>query len=137
MHAWRLAIKPGRPVGFGLYNNCPIIGLPGNPAAAFITFLMLAIPILKQVSGQKIEKYNLIPITSNFHYSKKKGRREFVRVKMVNKKNKLSLLKFPKVGAGILTSATWSTGIGILNENIVKIKPGDKIDYLSYNEIIN
>ena len=24
MHAWRLAIKPGRPVGFGLYNNCPI-----------------------------------------------------------------------------------------------------------------
>ena len=137
MHAWRLAIKPGRPVGFGLYNNCPIIGLPGNPAAAFITFLMLAVPILKQVSGQKIEKYNLIPITSNFHYSKKKGRREFVRVKMVNKKNKLSLLKFPKVGAGILTSATWSTGIGILNENIVKIKPGDKIDYLSYNEIID
>ena len=62
---------------------------------------------------------------------------EFVRVKMVNKKNKLSLLKFPKVGAGILTSATWSTGIGILNENIVKIKPGDKIDYLSYNEIID
>ena len=55
----------------------------------------------------------------------------------LNKKNKLSLLKFPKVGAGILTSATWSTGIGILNENIVKIKPGDKIDYLSYNEIIN
>ena len=98
---------------------------------------MLAVPILKQVSGQKIEKYNLIPITSNFHYSKKKGRREFVRVKMVNKKNKISLLKFPKVGAGILTSATWSTGIGILNENIVKIKPGDKIDYLSYNEIIN
>ena len=98
---------------------------------------MLAVPILKQVSGQKIEKYNLTPITSNFHYSKKKGRREFVRVKMLNKKNKLSLLKFPKVGAGILTSATWSTGIAILNENIEKIKPGDKIDYLSYNEIIN
>ena len=56
---------------------------------------------------------------------------------MVNNKNKISLLKFPKVGAGILTSATWSTGIGILNENIVKIKPGDKIDYLSYNEIID
>ena len=82
---------------------------------------MLAVPILKQVSGQKIEKYNLIPITSNFHYSKKKGRREFVRVKMVNKKNKLSLLKFPKVGAGILTSATWSTGIAIPVDQVAEV----------------
>ena len=72
MHAWRLAIKPGRPVGFGLYNNCPIIGLPGNPAAAFITFLMLAIPILKQVSGQKIEKYRIHPNASKTCLNMKK-----------------------------------------------------------------
>jgi len=137
IHAWRLAIKPGRPVGFGTYNNCPIIGLPGNPAAAFITFLMIATPILKQMSGQLIKKYNVIPIASNFHYSKKRGRKEFIRVKLINKKGKLTMEKFPKSGAGILTSATWSTGIGILDENIEKIKPNDKINYLSYNEIID
>ena len=137
IHAWRLAIKPGRPVGFGTYNNCPIIGLPGNPAAAFITFLMIATPILKQMSGQLLKKYNVIPIASNFHYSKKRGRKEFIRVKLINKKGKLTMEKFPKSGAGILTSATWSTGIGILDENIEKIKPYDKINYLSYNEIIN
>lgn len=136
IHAWRLSIKPGRPVGFGIYNNCPIIGLPGNPAAAFVTFLMVAIPILKKMSGQLIDKYNLIPITSDFHYTKKKGRKEFIRVKIVNKNNKLTMLKFPKVGAGILTSATWATGMGILDENIEVIKPGDQINYLSFNEIL-
>jgi molybdopterin molybdotransferase len=137
MHAWRLAIKPGRPVGFGTYNKCSIIGLPGNPAAAFVTFLMVAMPILKQISGQLNNKYNVIPITSNFHYSKKKGRKEFIRVKIIHKNNKLTMLKFSKVGAGILTSATWATGIGILDENIEKIKPGDKVNYLSFNEIIS
>ncbi|MFP6778767.1 MAG: molybdopterin molybdotransferase MoeA [Alphaproteobacteria bacterium] len=137
IYAWRLAIKPGRPVGFGKFNKCPIIGLPGNPAAAFITFLVVAIPILKQMSGQILNKYNLIPIISDFYYTKKRGRKEFIRVKLINKKNKLTMQKFPRAGAGILTSATWSSGIGILNEKVVEIKPGDKIDYLSYNEIIN
>ena len=137
IYAWRLAIKPGRPVGFGMFNKCPIIGLPGNPAAAFITFLVVAIPILKQMSGQIVNKYNLIPITGDFYYTKKKGRKEFIRVKLINKKNKLTLQKFPKAGAGILTSTTWSSGIGILDEKVEEIKPGDKINYLSYNEILN
>ena len=137
IYAWRLAIKPGRPVGFGMFNKCPIIGLPGNPAAAFITFLVVAIPILKQMSGQLVNKYNLIPITSDFYYTKKKGRKEFIRVKLINKKNKLTAQKFPKAGAGILTSTTWSSGIGILDEKVEEIKPGDKIDYLSFNEILN
>lgn len=137
IYAWRLAIKPGRPVGFGMFNKCPIIGLPGNPAAAFITFLVVAIPILKQMSGQIFNKYNLIPITGDFYYTKKKGRKEFIRVKLINKKNKLTLQKFPKAGAGILTSTTWSSGIGILDEKVEEIKPGDKINYLSYNEILN
>jgi len=137
IYAWRLAIKPGRPVGFGMFNKCPIIGLPGNPAAAFITFLVVAIPILKQMSGQLVNKYNLIPITSDFYYTKKKGRKEFIRVKLINKKNKLTAQKFPKAGAGILTSTTWSSGIGILDEKVEEIKPGDKINYLSFNEILN
>jgi molybdopterin molybdotransferase len=137
IYAWRLAIKPGRPVGFGMFNKCPIIGLPGNPAAAFITFLVVAIPILKQMSGQLVNKYNLIPISSDFYYTKKKGRKEFIRVKLINKKNKLTAQKFPKAGAGILTSTTWSSGIGILDEKVEEIKPGDKINYLSFNEILN
>tara|TARA_Y100001936_G_C16093503_1_gene689043 strand:- start:10382 stop:11632 length:1251 start_codon:yes stop_codon:yes gene_type:complete len=137
IHAWRLSIKPGRPVGYGIYNKCPIIGLPGNPGAAFVTFLMVALPILKKMSGQLLNKYNIVPIISDFNYSKKKGRKEFIRVKIINKNNKLTMSKFPKVGAGILTSATWATGLGILDEDIEKIIPGDKINYLSFNEIIN
>ena len=35
---WRLAIKPGRPVAMGVMNGTPLVGLPGNPVAVFVTF---------------------------------------------------------------------------------------------------
>ncbi|HYU13412.1 MAG TPA: molybdopterin molybdotransferase MoeA, partial [Stellaceae bacterium] len=42
---WRLAIKPGRPVALGQVNGVPLIGLPGNPVAAALTFAILARPL--------------------------------------------------------------------------------------------
>ena len=137
IHVWRLAIKPGRPVGFGNYNKIPILGLPGNPAAAFVTFLMIGIPILKKISGQATIKNNYIPINVNFTHRKKTGRKEFLRVQLAHKANKLILNKFHKEGAGILSSASWATGLGIIEDNIENIKLNDKINYISLNELLS
>jgi len=137
MHVWRLAIKPGRPVGFGNYNKTPILGLPGNPAAAFVTFLMLGIPILKQISGHKLIKNNYIPIKINFEHKKKPGRKEFLRVKLSNKDNRLILKKFHKEGAGILSSTSWATGLGIIDDDIEELKEHDTINYISFSELLS
>ena len=137
MHVWRLAIKPGRPVGFGKYNKTPILGLPGNPAATFVTFLMLGIPILKKMSGQKLNKNNYIPIKVNFNHTKKAGRKEFLRVRLSYKDNNLILNKFNKEGAGILSSTSWATGLGIIDEDIEILKKHDKINYISLSELLS
>ena len=50
---WRLAIKPGRPFAFGEINKTPFIGLPGNPVASIVTFLMLVVDYVKILSGDK------------------------------------------------------------------------------------
>ena len=137
MHVWRLAIKPGRPVGFGIYNQTPILGLPGNPAAVFVTFLMLGIPILKLMSGHKLLKNSYIPVKINFEHKKKLGRKEFLRVQLESKGNSLILNKFHKEGAGILSSASWATGLGIIDDNIKEVKKQDTINYISLNELLN
>ena len=58
---WRLALKPGRPFAFGKIENTPFIGLPGNPVAAIVTFLMLVTDYLRKFSGvykfEKLEEY--------------------------------------------------------------------------------
>ena len=48
---WRVAIKPGKPVLFGLLEDKPFLGLPGNPASTAMTFELFARPALKKMSG--------------------------------------------------------------------------------------
>ncbi len=49
---WKVAIKPGKPVLFGLLDNKPVFGLPGNPAATAATFELFARPALHLLAGQ-------------------------------------------------------------------------------------
>ena len=72
LNFWRLAVKPGRPIAFGLLRNKPFIGLPGNPVAAIVTFLMLITDYLKQLSGNR-NLENIEVSTSKF-YNEKKSR---------------------------------------------------------------
>lgn len=48
---WKVAIKPGKPVLFGLFNGLPVFGLPGNPAAAAATFELFVRPALRRLAG--------------------------------------------------------------------------------------
>ena len=41
VYLWRLAIKPGRPIALGQVGNTAFIGLPGNPVAAMVTFMVI------------------------------------------------------------------------------------------------
>lgn len=56
LHAWQVAIKPGKPFFLGQLEQLPVFGLPGNPASAFVSFLLLVLPALWQLAG-----YNPLP----------------------------------------------------------------------------
>ncbi|MEQ9361513.1 MAG: molybdopterin molybdotransferase MoeA, partial [Rhodospirillales bacterium] len=51
IHYWRLAIKPGRPVALGQVGDTAFVGLPGNPVAAMVTFMLIARPLIMMLSG--------------------------------------------------------------------------------------
>ena len=91
IYFWRLSIKPGRPFVFGKVGKVPFIGLPGNPVAAIITFFMLVIFYVKKLSG--IKDYEIICryLPCDFDVKKKKGRTEWVRGSIINKKRKIVL----------------------------------------------
>lgn len=50
---WKVAIKPGRPFVFGRMGPKLLLGLPGNPVSAFVTFLLLARPVLLRWQGAR------------------------------------------------------------------------------------
>jgi molybdopterin molybdotransferase len=49
---WKVAIKPGKPLLFGMLGTRPYFGLPGNPGATAATFELFAKPAMKRLAGQ-------------------------------------------------------------------------------------
>jgi molybdopterin molybdotransferase len=50
---WKVAIKPGKPFVFGRLGRKLLFGVPGNPASAFVTFLLLVRPAITRWQGAK------------------------------------------------------------------------------------
>ena len=48
---WKVAIKPGKPLGFGYIGDCATFGLPGNPASTWVTFELFVRPALARMQG--------------------------------------------------------------------------------------
>lgn len=127
---WRLAIKPGRPVAVGLVHGTPFVGLPGNPVAVYVTLLFVVRPLLARLGGASSEAPLPWPVRSAFAYRKKAGRREFVRVCLARTADGgLEARKFPRDGAGVLTSLTGSDGLVELPDTATAVAPGDGLAY--------
>jgi len=136
LHFWRLAIKPGRPVALGQIGAVPLIGLPGNPVAALVTFVVLARPLIFKLAGAAPSAPRLFSIRAGFAYRKKPGRREYVRASLQRDGNDLVAVKYPRDGAGILSSITQSEGLVIINEETSDLAPGMTVDFLPFSEVI-
>jgi molybdopterin molybdotransferase len=136
LHFWRLAIKPGRPVALGQIGGVPLIGLPGNPVAALVTFVVVARPLILKLAGAAASAPRLFPVRAGFAYRKKPGRREYVRASLQREGGDLVAVKYARDGAGILSSITRSEGLVIVDEETSELVPGMLVDFLPYAEVI-
>jgi molybdopterin molybdotransferase len=129
---WRLAIKPGRPAAMGVIGGVPVVGLPGNPVAAVVTFLHLARPLVLRLAGAAQEKLPRFAARAAFSYRKKAGRREYVRVRLDQGLPLPAATKFEREGAGLLTSLTECDAFAELAEDVLAVAPGDTVPVLPF-----
>jgi len=136
---WRVAIKPGRPVAMGVVPGGPpghaaaFAGLPGNPAAVYVTFVRVVWPLLLRLAGAAPRQPIALPVRATFAYRKRKGRREYVRVTLRRAADgAVEAVKFPRDGAGVITSLTETDGLVELREEETQIAPGTIVGFLSY-----
>ena len=124
LHFWRLAIKPGRPIAMGQIDAegraVPIFGLPGNPVAALVTFLRVARPMILRLMGAS----DVAPLVFR------------VRARLVpDGAGGLQARKFPREGAGILSSLVQADGLVEIPEDVTRLAPGSTVDFLPFNEL--
>jgi molybdopterin molybdotransferase len=134
---WRMAIKPGRPVAMGIIGGTPLIGLPGNPVASFVTFVHVVRPTVLALAGATQQPLVPMPVRAAFAYKKKIARREYVRVSLRRAPDGvLEVSKFPREGAGLLSSLVDTDGLVELGEEITLVEPGQTVGFLSYASLM-
>jgi molybdopterin molybdotransferase len=136
LHFWRLAIKPGRPVALGQVGGVPLIGLPGNPVAVVVTFAVLARPLILKLAGAAASVPRLFTVRAGFAYRKKPGRREYLRAQLERDGDHLVAVKYPRDGAGILSSIVQSDGLVVLDEATGGLEAGTVVDFLPFSEVL-
>ena len=128
-----MAIKPGRPVAMGVIDGTPLIGLPGNPVASFVTFVHVVRPTVLALAGAAPQPLMPMPVRAAFSYKKKIARREYVRVHLrKGADGVLEAAKFPREGAGLLSSLVDTDGLVELGEDVTEVEPGQIVGFLSY-----
>jgi molybdopterin molybdotransferase len=141
---WRLAIKPGRPVAMGVIPgatraaDAAFVGLPGNPAAVYVTFARVVRPLLLRLAGAQSAPLVPMPVRAAFAYRKKAGRREYVRVRLTRAPDgAVAAAKHAQDGAGVITSLTETDGLIELLEEATEIAPGASVGFLSYAALVS
>ena len=128
---WRIAMKPGRPLAFGVVQKASFIGLPGNPVSSFVTFLIFVRPFLLRTQGMAAVEPRAIQARADFDWPEPDARREFLRVKW-NAQGGLDL--YPTQDSAVLTSTAWADGL-LDNPPGQAIRRGDLVRFLPYSEL--
>lgn len=130
LSSWRIALKPGRPLALAMWNDVPVIGLPGNPVAAMVCALIFARPAMTALSGAGWTEPVGFDVPAAFSKSKKPGRREYLRARL-NENGAVEV--FRSEGSGRISSLSWATGLVELPDAATKVEPGTLVRFLPYS----
>lgn len=127
---WRIAVKPGRPLALGMWEGCPVFGLPGNPVAAFVCSVIFAGPSLRLLAGSGWHMPNGFTVPAAFEKRKKEGRREYLRARL----GENGVEVFPSEGSGRVTSIAWADGLVELSDEAQEITHGSPVRYIPFSQ---
>ncbi len=135
LHSWQIAIKPGRPMAFGQIGDCVFLGLPGNPVAVFVCFLLYVRPVLVTLGGGEWPEPTRYPLKTAFSVDKKKtGRREFWRASLTETEDGLRVSKFPRDGSGLISSLRAADGLIEIDEDADHVAEGQTVSFIPFTE---
>lgn len=133
---WRLALKPGKPLAFGRIGKTPMMGLPGNPAAVLVTFLILAAPLIRQLQGRPARPATPVRLPAAFAVERSSPRREFVRARRVDIDGQSWLEAHPNQSSGMLSSACWAEGLAVVPEH-TRVDRGDTLAFYTFTDLLD
>ncbi len=124
---WQVAMQPGRPLAVGQIGGSHFFGLPGNPVASMLTFLLFVRPALWKLAGRREWFPQQFTAVATEPMRKKSGRREFKRGILTFGTGGWEVRTTGPQGSGILTSMVLGNCLIVIEEERGDVKPGDTV----------
>ncbi|HEX5993214.1 MAG TPA: molybdopterin-binding protein, partial [Thermomicrobiales bacterium] len=125
---WQVRMKPGKPLAFGHIGTTPLLGLPGNPVAAAVSFIVFGRPAIRKMLGHQAIEPQVVEVVSADAIDNRGQRRHYVRVRLepVNRGPKVARIAGEQ-GAGVLSSLAAADALMIVPEAMERVQPGTRL----------
>ena len=113
---WKINLKPGNPLAFGYVGKTPLVGLPGNPVSAFVTFNLLVRGLLAKRQGRDLSVLRPLKLPAAFALPNPRKRCEYLRGRMGHEGVEIH----PQQSSGALSSVVWA-------DCLVRVEEGESV----------
>jgi molybdopterin molybdotransferase len=130
----KVAMKPGKPLLFGLRGATPFVGLPGNPVSAWVGFEVFVRPCLRKMLGHTRVHTRSIMVTLGHAHTRSTGRMELARARFEPGTNPIVAHLTAQQGSGSLPSIVGIDALVVLPPEIEHFALGDRLPALVLHE---
>ncbi|MEW6351496.1 MAG: gephyrin-like molybdotransferase Glp [Thermodesulfobacteriota bacterium] len=124
---WKVAMKPGKPMLFGMVDEKPVFGLPGNPGATMICFEQFVRPALLQMMGHQRLFRPQAKAALAGQAIRNADRVHFLRCALENQNGSLTATLIPKLSLGVTRSTRPADGLIVIAPGGAAVHPGDTV----------
>ncbi len=137
---WRVAIKPGKPLAVGRFPRAQkreaiVLGLPGNPASAMVTFALFGVPLLRALQGDQRPFPELTRARMARAHAHDPGRLEFVRAALTHAADGPRVTTFGNQASGAVTSMAQADALVCIPADSGGVPAGAEVDVLLLSDL--
>jgi molybdopterin molybdotransferase len=135
LELWRVAMRPGGPQAFGVFEGSVFYGLPGNPVSSAVVFDRLARTLLRTALGAvpverpTVSAHILDSVTS------RSGRRDFIRVRLLGEPGTFKATLTGTQSSGAVTSLAKADGLAVIPEDLQSVSAGDEVEVILWQHL--
>ena len=125
---WKVRIKPGKPLAFARHGETPVIGVPGNPVSAMVTFEVLIAPCLRRMLGDRAPHPQPVRARLQSSYRRRPGRIEIARAFVERCGDELAVTLHTHQGSGSMPSFVGVNALVVLPADRAELEVGEWVD---------
>ncbi len=132
---YKVAMKPGKPLTVGRRGGTVVLGLPGNPASASLSFLCFGVPLLRAMQGEARVLPRRTKLVALSSYVRKPGRTELVRATLEEAAGVLGVRPHQNLASGAVTSFARAEALVVVPASSGGFAEGERVEVIAIDDV--